>query len=215
MKEIVILIILIIGVLFIFFLLWDKKNDENKARTIQKIKPETTVSNDKLILIKNVNQEDVLKAIIKFCQLYNQESYKALPVFYKINSTEFAICFPYDIDFDTFCYFINYLKYPYDINYQADIKAWLTLIPNHARIKSKMADKKAIIYIPIDDNEYDNVYLTTSDNVSFKIGFAIGQSENELDYVPKAYSNPEIELSKLGNYISIDIVNQIEVSNKI
>jgi hypothetical protein len=39
----------------------------------------------------------------------------------------YAILFPYDIDFEIFCYFVNYLKYPENIqliDYSLDITAW-------------------------------------------------------------------------------------------
>ena len=64
-------------------------------------------------------------------------------------------------------------------------------------ITEKSATKKVMLFIPADDQDYDNVYLTTSDNIGYKLGFASGD-EKQLLAVPKMYYlEPKIELDSL------------------
>jgi hypothetical protein len=131
--------------------------------------------------------------------MYNKENFQAQPRLTKITEREFAITFPYDIDFEIFCYFVNYLEYPMELKWSPDVTAWTTTKSSDTWITEKAANKKAMLFIPTDDTEHDNVYMTTQDNIGYKLGFAMGEEKQLLDTPKKRYVEPSIEISELTN----------------
>jgi hypothetical protein len=63
----------------------------------------------------------------------------------------------------------------------------------------KSANKKAVLFIPVDDTEHDNVYMTTSDNIGYKLGFAVGEQKQLLTSPERRFVSPDIELADLTN----------------
>jgi len=186
-------IVLFVGICMLAILLNSCISDKNKRIQIkpkdQKVTHEK-IENNKIVYIENVNPEEIKKAIQQFCDSYNQESLKALPLLSLISGNKFVVTFPYDIDFETYCYFVNYLYYPNDIFYKPIIYAWATTKPNDVWMKDDIVNKKVMLYIPNDDKDHDNVYLTTSDNIGYKLGFSLGESSQKLDDPKKRYSEP-------------------------
>ena len=162
--------------------------------------PDLTIherTNDKLVIVSQANYADLKKVLTGFCKSYNKEENQALPKMTKLSESEFAITFPQDIDFEIFCYFINYIKYPMEVKWRPDVVAWTTTKKGDIWTTEKSVNKKVMLFIPKDDTEYDNVYLTTVDNIGYKLGFAVGE-QNQLLTVPiRAYIKPTIELSSL------------------
>ena len=170
---------------------------KNLSGTITK--PTNQVKNDKLVIVNSVKLDFLKQAIEQFCNSYNQESYIALPRLFVLNDL-YIVTFPYDIDFERFCYFINYLKYPMDIDlkkYKPNIVAWCSTKSQDVWMTDDIANKNVMIYIPEWDEEYDNVYLTTQDNIGFKMGFAIGHAHKKLDQPVLQYRKPEYEPNEI------------------
>lgn len=198
-------VLIIIGVIIVALFLRScvaNNNSKNENRPTNKELPKDKISNDKIMLIENVNLEDLKKAIQQFCNSYNQENFKALPSLSIISEKKFIVTFPYDIEFETYCYFVNYLYYPNDITYKPIIKAWTTTKTNDTWMKDDIVNKKVMLYIPSDDKEYDNVYLTTSDNFEYKMGFALGESSKKLNESKQRYSEP-VKLDELKSQETI------------
>ena len=154
-------------------------------------------SNDKLIIIEGTNYEDIKNVITAFCKMYNKESIKVTPRLIKISITKFAILFPYDVDFEIFCYLVNYLTYPMELKWNVEVTAWTTTTKNDIWITSTTADKKIMIFIPPDDDEYDNVYLLTSENICYKLEFA-GEEEKLILQTSKRYTPPDYHMSGIN-----------------
>jgi hypothetical protein len=173
------------------------KETQNTERPTKSTKPTETVENDKLVIIRDVKLDEIKQAIQQFCNIYNQESYRALPTLTIFSASEFVITFPSDIDFETFCYFVNYLHYPNDIFYKPNITAWTTTNPGDSWMKDDIVGKKVMLYIPKDDQDYDNVYLTTSDNISYKMGFALGEASQRLDMPSQKFRQPTIDVREI------------------
>jgi hypothetical protein len=55
-----------------------------------------------------------------------------------------------------------------------------------------------MLFIPYDDTEYDNVYLTTEDNIGYKLGFAVGHEKQILDFPKLNFVEPQIEIDELA-----------------
>ena len=177
-------LLIIAGVLIVVFILkacTPNNNSKNKNRSIKAEVPTEKTTNDKVVLIENVKLEDLKNALQQFCNNYNQEKSRALPLLTILSENKFVITFPYDTDFTTYCFFVNYMYYPNDIVYKPIIKAWTTTKQNDHWMTNEIMNKKVMLYIPNDDDDYDNVYLTTSDNIGFKMGFAMGEEKQKLN----------------------------------
>ena len=204
MKPLLIVAGLIIAVI-IFYVLRTKvktsepQPDTDTKRPLQSAMPTQTKQNDKLVIIKRVSYSDVKRVLIGFCNMYNKESFQAQPRLTKLTEREFAITFPYNIDFEIFCYFINYIKYPIELKWSAGVTAWTTTKSSDTWITDKTANKKAMLFIPTDDTEHDNVYMTTQDNIGYKLGFAMGEEKQLLGTPEKRYVSPDIGLSEVIN----------------
>jgi hypothetical protein len=178
-KSILIGLIAIIGILFF---IWQKSKgatsdtqrpSEAKLPTQQKI-------NDKIVVINDINAAEMHKIITDFCNIYNKENYQALPRLFQINDKDFAITFPFDINFDVFCFYINYIRYPMNFDKSFQVMGWATTKKGDSWIASKNANKSAVFYIPEDDTAHDNVFMTTNDNICYKLDFGSTKGEELL-----------------------------------
>ncbi|RFZ90145.1 hypothetical protein D0C36_23175 [Mucilaginibacter conchicola] len=175
-------------ILIVLFLLIRKSKNKtgSESRPPANKKPSTETPNDKLILIKNATLADVTRALKDFCNQYNQQEYAALPRLYTLSENEHAVTFPYNTDLTIFGFAINYLAYPVDIKWQAEIWGWATVYENEGVSEPDIYNKLCMFYL-VDDKEYDNVYITTSDNFCYKLPFT--------NFKPKAIT-PAKELFK-------------------
>ena len=204
MKTQSIIVGLIASIVVLYFI-WTKfKNqkpqaDKNTSRPSTKLSPAQEKQNEKLVIVKDVSYTDLQTILTGFCNMYNKERYQAQPRLIKITEREFAITFPFDIDFEIFCYFINYVQYPMDFDKAFNVTGWTTTKSGDNWITEKSANKKVMLFIPSDDKDHDNVFMTTIDNVGFKLGFAMGEEKQLLDGPKKKFSTPTINILELAN----------------
>jgi hypothetical protein len=187
------------GILVVAFILKScisNNNSKNESRPKNAEIPTEKIQNDKIVLFENVKSEDLKNAIQKFCNNYNQEGLRALPLLTILSENKFVVTFPYDTDFATYCYFVNYMYYPNDIFHKPIIKAWTSTKQNDDWMTNEIVNKKVMLFIPSDDKDYDNVYLTTSDNIGYKMGFAMGEEKQKLNNPRQTYIEP-INLEEL------------------
>jgi hypothetical protein len=186
-------LLIIGGIIILGFILKSyisNNNSKNESRPNNAEMPTEKIKNDKITLIENVKLEDLKNALQNFCNNYNQENLRVLPRLTILAENKFVVTFPYDIDFETYCYFVNYMYYPNDIKYKPIIKAWISTKQNDNWMTKEIVNKKVMIYIPSDDKDNDNVYLTTSDNIGYKMGFAMGEEKEKLNNPRQTYSEP-------------------------
>ena len=188
-------LILLIGALLLvlsFIRVFARREDKPEE---EKFRPAAPVVNDKIVMVKGVAIEQMRQAVQQFCNLYNkQEERITIVQVSKILDDETAITFPYDIDFGRFCFFVNYMYYPNNISYKADIKAWATTKPGDMWVSNNYAGKEVMLYIPADNKELDSVYLTTEENVGYKIAF--GDSGEPKQMIPPAMNFEAQSLSE-------------------
>ena len=170
-------------------------------------KPTKLIENDKLILVKHIKLDYLKQAIEQFCNTYNQDTYIALPRLF-LHDYEFVITFPYNIDFERYCYFINYLENAHELcllpDYKPDVRAWCSTKIGDAWMKNDLVNINVMIYIPDWDEEHDNVYLTTQDNIGYKMGFALGEASQKLDRPVKKFEDNPIDFNTLSDREAID-----------
>ena len=204
MKTQSIIIGLVVSVVVLYFF-WTKfKNqkpqpDRDTTRPSQEHLPVQQKQNDKLVIVSDISYTDLQTILTDFCNMYNKENYQAQPRVIKITEREFAITFPFDIDFEIFCYFINYIHYPMGFDKSFSATGWTTTKSGDNWITEKSANKKAMFFIPSDDTDHDNVFMTTFDNIGFKLGFAMGEEKQLLDGPKKKFSSPTIDILELAN----------------
>jgi hypothetical protein len=195
----------LIAAVVVLYIIWTKYKNQKP----QKVKNTSSPSavplpvqdkmNDKLIIIKDISFSDLQTIITEFCKMYNNEFIQAQPRLIKLTEREFAITFPLNINFEIFCFFINYLQYPTGFDKSFNVTGWATTKTSDSWITEKNANKKVMLFIPTDDTDYDNVYMTTIDNISFKLDFGMGKAKQQLDNAKKNYHSPTIDILELAN----------------
>lgn len=179
----------------------------NKARPDDAQKPTKPVENDKIIVVSNLKFKYLKKVIEQFCNICNQQTFSVLPRVFILDK-QYAITFPYNIDFDKFCYFINYFENAHEVGllpeYKPEVKGWCTTKTEDKWITSDTADKKVMIYIPEWDEEYDNVFLTTQDNLCVKFVFALRGIHQKMENPALPFIENPIDLKRLGDMEGVE-----------
>ena len=206
-------IIILLPILFVFFYVVFKRKKAYKEDVsyLNLTRPEIELKrkeeeNDKLIIVQNVNRESIKKVVQQICNLYNADAYKLLPRIIEFSDRKFAIFFPYNIRFEEFCYVVNYLYYPQGLNldYEPIIKGWTTICSNDLWVTQELVGKKISLFIPSGDQEYNNVYFVTEANKVYKAEFSVVKRRAKLSSYVSAYTEPEINLSFLREFIFED-----------
>lgn len=172
--------------------------DTDTTRPSNEHLPTQEKPNDKLVIVDNISKTEIDSILTGFCNIYNKESFQAQPRLYKLSERQFAITFPYDIEFEMYCYFVNYIHYPMGFDKSFDVTAWETTGQANGWITEKTANKKIMLFIPEDDSEHDNVFLTTDDNIGYKLGFAMGKEKQPLQSAKKRYFAPKTDIKILS-----------------
>jgi len=197
-------ILVLLGAIFVIYYIWTKFTSPNTdpysetKRPLNAHLPTQEVQNDKLVIVNNATSTEMDSILTSFCNMYNQESYQSQPRLFQISEKQFAITFPYNTDFVKFCFFVNYVHYPAGFKKSFDVTGWTTTKSGQTWITEKSANKSVMLFIPLEDTEYDNVYLTTEDNIGYKLGFAVGHERQLLNSPNKYYTKPQIEIEELA-----------------
>jgi hypothetical protein len=204
-------ILIIIGAAILIFIIkacmpaGQKQNpNSDTTRPLNENLPKQENQNAKLVIVDNVSKTEIDNILTGFCNMYNKESFQARPRLYKLSERQFAITFPFDIEFEIYCYFINYVRYPMGFDKSFSVTAWETTKQTKGWITEKTANKKVMLFIPEDDKEHDNVFLTTEDNIGYKLGFAMGEEKQLLQTPKKTYFAPTIDIKILTEKESQD-----------
>ncbi len=136
--------------------------------------PVTNESDDKMIIVTGPDFEAVRQAAQQFCNLYGNQGDIIDADMIKLPGRKTAFIFPSAINLEHYCLLINYLNYPEGISYSTTIRAWATIGRAERWDGTRLPTGKAMFFIPADDNEYDNVFMTTVENKGYKISFASG-----------------------------------------
>jgi len=200
----------LIAVVAIVLFTWTKlKNqkplpDTDTRRPTENIFPTNKIANDKIVIIEDVSENDINKILQEFCNSYNKKTYQAIPRLTKLSDKKFAVTFPYDINFEIFCFFINYVNYPMGFDRHFKTIGWTTTKLTDIWITEKSVNKNVMLFVSDNDTEYDNVFLTTSDNIGYKLGFAMGEEKQLLNRPEKSYIKQPIDFSEIETKQHID-----------
>lgn len=209
MKQQYLIYGLLVVVAIVVFM-WTKFKDQkpqpdtDTRRPPENIFPANKISNDKLIIVDDISATDIKQILQEFCNLYNKETYQAIPRLSKLSDKKFAVTFPYDINFEIYCFFINYVNYPMGFDRHFNAIGWATTRPTDIWTTEKSVNKNVMLYVSHFDAEYDNVFLTTSDNIGYKLGFAMGEENQLLDRAVKSYVKQPIDMKEIETKQHID-----------
>lgn len=140
------------------------------------------VANDKLVFVSGITKQKLENDLKEVCDLYNSDGARMYPELQQLGDREFAITFPYDIDFVSFYYLINFLCYPMSGGERAEVTGWTKAVAGDRWITKRIAGKQLMLYIPEEDEEYDNVYVTTEYGECYKFSF-----DGKTDSLAKQY----------------------------
>lgn len=155
--------------------------------------------NDKLILVDDIAEADLERILEGFCALYNKGGVRARPRLFKAGTSVACITFPYDIDFELLCFLVNYISYPAGFDRSFNVTAWATTRLTDAWITEETAGKKVMLSIPDEDSEYDNVLMTTPDNMGYKLSFA-ARKPKPLPGPGQPFRTPPMDAATLMSY---------------
>jgi hypothetical protein len=119
-----------------------------------------------LIEIEGGEYNDIKKALKQWINIDNDLSGGLTFTLYTNGKNKHYIQADERLCNDNFFSLINYLMYPENIEYKIDIKGFTV-----GKNNNKLKNKEMMIFIPSTDEEYDNVYIVTSDNENYKIDF--------------------------------------------
>lgn len=177
------------------------------------------MTNDNLIVIKGGAYNDLKKALRQWLDLYSKELQDDLTFeLFKNGKGNHIIKADQRLDNERFYYLVNYLNYPIEIDYKVDIKAFTT-----GKDENILKNKKLLVYISQSDKDGDNVFVTTSDNMNYKVDFGgkISEANESKMFKPPAFNqldNPEIiklNKSKISQHKKKTSKNNIEKRFKV
>jgi hypothetical protein len=129
--------------------------------------------NDKTLLVFGWSEGEVKKIIDDFAVLYE------LPggIDYRIRSegNRLRLVFPDDIEPGLFAFLINYVRYPKGLepgDRRVESIGMTTLSPAFSLPTPTLAGKRAVIYVPLNDKEYDLVFVSV-DGKAYENSFAV------------------------------------------
>jgi len=144
------------------------------------------MNNENLIKIKGGSYDDIKKALQQWIMLYSRDLESNIKFeLYKIGQENYLIAADKRLNNEKFNFLINYLRYPEGIKYNISIEGYSTVLDEKLYPKN-LLNKKIIVYVPDNDKEYDNVFVTTEDNETFKIDFGgkvMRQNESKTFFI--------------------------------
>lgn len=146
---------------------------------------------DNTILVTGSNQIELEQAIDQFIDRYSDK----IPKDYNFSvvekdTTHFLIYADERLDNWTFYFLVNYLEYPENIDYEIEIEGFTT-----GKEDKKLRGKRLLVFIAPNDTDYDNVFVTTSENECYKVDFGGNITPVELI---KSYREPFLNVQELS-----------------
>ncbi|QNR25030.1 hypothetical protein [Croceimicrobium hydrocarbonivorans] len=168
-----------------------KKSKENVANEEAKTKPtQEAVENDKVLFIQGLKREDLERMIEDFRSMYELADFCRYQILPNSFSQKFVLYFPYDLDFETLCYLVNYLHYPIGFSIQPEVRAWTTAKAEGKWLKPELIGRRLMLYIPEDDKDYTQVHVTSEDGINYTINIASHFSNLKSNSSFEPYQRP-------------------------
>ena len=131
-------------------------------------------SNDKDIVVAGWTESELRRILADFEKLYPGRLGSTFTVAFRTVGSSIKLTFPNDIPAEEFGFLVNYIYYPEasDLKGRTIIAAGSSTLSENFRIPDKdYSGRKALFYVPSNDQEYDLVYVRIGD-LTFENSFA-------------------------------------------
>ena len=130
--------------------------------------------NDKSLIVRGWGEPELSRILADFT---GQDSSAAKPLINisKVFEREYRLTFPGDIHPFDYLALINYLHYPIDVDihdHTIVVVGKTTLTSDFQGIPESVIGKKALIYVPKNDQSFDEVFVETTTGVKLKYCFS-------------------------------------------
>ena len=127
---------------------------------------------DKLVAITGMDYATVQKIVADFATQYSDR--ETLPDFeiQQTDSRGTIISFSDDMNFELFCFFVNYVQYPKGESTTQTVRGWSSLYGSSSFLTQDLSSKTGMFFLSPNDQDYDRVWFVTSANVDYMISFA-------------------------------------------
>ncbi len=157
-------------VAFIIFLIYRLPLNK-QGNTLLQIEDDAPSSNS-VIRVQNMSKNEIIDAIESFNKMneeYDEEHKNYIPEIKNFNN-DFLLIFDRNINFKSFCYWVNYFVYSdRDKRHNTDITGWYAV--GNTNNNHPLANNILMLFIPESDIEFDNVYFVDRFNNCYKQEF--------------------------------------------
>jgi hypothetical protein len=120
--------------------------------------------NDKTLIVYGWSSDEIKKILSDFAATYKVQGFKYL---LRTEDQPLRVVFPDDIESALFSFLVNYVQYPigFDFKHRSIVSTGtVTLTPDFGLPSLALSGKRALFYVPTNDNEYDLVYVRVGEN---------------------------------------------------
>ena len=154
------------------------------------------MTQNSFITIQDCLLSQVKQAVKQWIDKYQDSLYKDFQItLYQHDTDKYVLIPDQKIDNQLFNFLVNYLHYPDNINYNPKISGF-TIVKDTTIFPKDIFNYEIEIFIPKNDNEYDNVYAITQYNNAYKIDF--GGKTTKVD-IKREYFKPDLDFTVLNN----------------
>jgi hypothetical protein len=156
------------------------------------------------ITIEGADSKLLIKALQDFANSYADTNMVNDIELYmsKSNNRFFVVNINELMDIERFQFLVNYLEYPIDIKYQAEVKGYWN-VSSMDKLKINHVGQRVMFYVSPNDKEGDNVFGIFKDgSQTIKFGFSSHKQYKELDKKEMDFIEPELypdDFEKCGN----------------
>jgi len=131
--------------------------------------------NDKVVFVQGWDETEMRKIIADFVKTYENDGYPPYSIEpHKQNDKLFHLQFPNDIHPLLFTFLVNYIAYPFDLNpanRQIVVAGTSTLTRGYEGLDDSLIGRKALVYLPENDQDHTIVYMHFSDGTTYANSF--------------------------------------------
>jgi hypothetical protein len=124
------------------------------------------------VVVSGWSEPELSKIISDFARKYGW-SRSSLPL-RRVSGSTYEVDFPNGVAADDLIFLVNYLQYPegFDLKTRLITPIGLTRLgPSFGLSDKSLTGKQAVIYIPSNDTDYDQVYVHVRPAVNFRVPF--------------------------------------------
>jgi hypothetical protein len=131
--------------------------------------------NDKVVFVQGWDETQMRKIIADFVKNYENDGYPPYSIEpHKQDDRLFRLQFPNDIHPLLFTFLVNYIAYPFDLdltNRPIVVAGKTTLTRGYDGLDDSLVGRKALLYLPENDQDYTIVYMHFSDGTTYANSF--------------------------------------------